>query len=1050
MNDFNWTLEALAETSESLRDGNYLDNELLYPHEEIWPATQELFQEAAENILAQLNEPERKIFFSVCLASYLLDPSKAPSGFLPWFEEHSSIEEVLGSFPLSLNDLCTLRWGRVAIPLAVPREDARGRITYALAAVGRAHSMLPLFPSWGAEVLDVAARKGIEMASRLLSRKLFDCDCFLWPMVNRSNGLQIAGASLGLPAYLAFVSLANGIKIPKGIIATGALDENGNLLAVDGLEQKLSCSEENGYDTLIYPSGGKVLDRSGTTEPKAADYLTHAEEMWRSLDVHDRMHILVKTLKPLKFTHELERLTAHFIGRKWVINKVNRWVEAADGAQVLAITGGPGAGKSAIAAWLCKNRDYVAAHHFCDTNYPDTRDAANVLRSVAYQLALRLSVYHERISRTDPEEWKNQDSATLFRNLLVRPFEEGFPPDTATHVILIDALDEATASVEFAYLLAQGAKHLPSWLRILVTFRKEPRISSKFRAYPVIEVEPEAVFRPEDRTEICQYLEQEFPEVTHRQQDLFIDKSQGVFLYIRCVCDDVKQGHLSFDHLEDFPIGLHDVYMKFFKRVDFTEVKPLLRLVVAAMEPLPLELLQQMLGIGLKDELDQLLNKVGSLLIRQERLVEGKQVVVVQPFHLSLIDWLTDRKRAGDDCHIYRDDGDKVLSDAGWALYKDKALPLHRYFLAWLPSHLAASGRENAVVEFLKDFKTIMARAEAGLLERMIADYREISHPSLTDFWAFFRSNAPLLRRGHEAWPVYKILLQLAVEHGDESAVTKATEKWLDEGHCDWLWMRSSSRPVLPYQPVCLQTYQIMDGPIGGVEEYAPGTLLAWTTNGKIRIFGVEEPIYDEVDLDTFVDLSAVSYSWDALFGMTTFTLPSGAKPLRGIEQVRVDEGTIVVTTEAVDFRAYDSLIDRKRLSIKIWYRDGNFMVSSVETLEEELTLPKIDSLSVEMSSFVPWERKPTDRELKCDRLTMHPESFGEVIGLLAISDGTVVSFTNEGFIQRWPSNIFDIAPPTYFNIGKADCVVNSDVIARVTQRELDAFLEEIHDDFII
>lgn len=1032
MNDFSWTLEDLAETRGSLRSGEYLDFEFLHPHVGIWPSIQEVFGEAAGSILEELCDAERRIFFSVCLASYLLDPSKAPLSFLKWFEEHSSIEEIIDGFPLSPNELCSLRWGRVAIPLVDPRENAPGRVTYALAAVGRAPSVLPLFPSWGAEVLDDAAQKGIYNASCLISRQ-FNYQCFFWPMVNRCRrGLQIEGASLGLPAYLAFVSLANSYNIPKGIIATGELDENGNLLVVEGLEQKLSCAEQKGYDSLIYPRGGRLLEKHGTTEPKAAGNLMHAQEMWRSLDVHDRMHILAKTLRPKFLTDELERLTAHFIGRKWVINEVDCWAGAVNGAQVLAITGGPGAGKSAIAAWLCKNRYYVAAYHFCDSNYLDTGDAADVVRSVAYQLALRLPVYHEHISRTDPEEWKNQNSATLFRNLLVKPFEEGFPPGTATHVILIDALDEATVSKEndLAYLLAQEAKHLPSWLRILVTFRNEPRIASKFRAYPVIEVEPDAVFRPEDRAEICQFLVQEFPKVTQRQQDLFIDKSQGVFLYIRCVCDDVKQGYLSFDRLEDFPIGLHDVYRKFLNRMDFAEIEPLLRLVVAAREPLSLELLQQMLGIELKGELDKLLQKLGSLLIRHERLVDGKTEVVVQPFHLSLIDWLTDPACAGD-CHIYKEDGDQIFSNTGWAVYNDKTMPmpLHHYFLAWLPSHLTASGREKAVAEFLSDFETMMTRAKAGLLERMLADYRQNDHPSLTDFRAFFRSNAAILRRGHEMWPAYKILLQLAAEHGDESAVTIAAEKWLAEGHCNWLWLRSSSRPVRPHQPLCLQTYHMMDGPIGGVEEYAPGTLIAWTTNGKIRIFGVEEPFYEEVDLDTLVQFSGVSYTCnDLLGGLCTYRVSPDIKSFRdtsGIEQVHIEDGTIVVTTKVLDFVAHGILVSHACLSIKIDYRDGNLTLNSVDPLEKG---PE----SCKQGKCI------TDFESKCDRLTVHPESFGKVIGYITISDGTVVSFTDTGFIQRWPGNIFDTPLPAFFNMSSCDCVVNTDTIARITHTKID------------
>jgi hypothetical protein len=37
---------------------------------------------------------------------------------------------------------------------------------------------------------------------------------------------------------------------------------------------------------------------------------------------------------------------------------------------------------------------------------------------------------------------------------------------------------------------------------------------------------------------------------------------------------------------------------------------------------------------------------------------------------------------------------------------------------------------------------------------------------------AFWREREHILRRGDERWPAYKILLQLAVEHADDSPVT--------------------------------------------------------------------------------------------------------------------------------------------------------------------------------------------------------------------------------------------------------------------------------------
>jgi len=72
------------------------------------------------------------------------------------------------------------------------------------------------------------------------------------------------------------------------------------------------------------------------------------------------------------------------------------------------------------------------------------------------------------------------------------------------------------------------------------------------------------------------------------------------------------------------------------------------------------------------------------------------------------------------------------------------------------------------------------------------------------EIWeTFFREKAHILRRGNEEWPAHKILLQLAVEHADESPLTICAERWLSEGRCDWAWLRRIPRlPHIQKNPV--------------------------------------------------------------------------------------------------------------------------------------------------------------------------------------------------------------------------------------------------------
>ena len=73
-----------------------------------------------------------------------------------------------------------------------------------------------------------------------------------------------------------------------------------------------------------------------------------------------------------------------------------------------------------------------------------------------------------------------------------------------------------------------------------------------------------------------------------------------MFLYVERFCDDVQHGHLSLDRPEQFPQGLGGIFCQCFQR-QFPDlekfrkdVRPALRAILAAREPLPVEILQRL------------------------------------------------------------------------------------------------------------------------------------------------------------------------------------------------------------------------------------------------------------------------------------------------------------------------------------------------------------------------------------------------------------------------------------------------------------------------
>ena len=109
---------------------------------------------------------------------------------------------------------------------------------------------------------------------------------------------------------------------------------------------------------------------------------------------------------------------------------------------------------------------------------------------------------------------------------------------------------------------------------------------------------------------------------------------------------------------------------------------------------------------------------------------------------------------------------------------------------------------------------------------------------------SFARSNAHILKRGNEEWAAHKILLQLAIEHGDDSPLTIGAEKYLAEGRCDWVWLRRELRlkkwgitnPCMAvlngHDGIVTDATVLEDGRIISIAK--DGSACAWNQNGSL------------------------------------------------------------------------------------------------------------------------------------------------------------------------------------------------------------------------
>jgi hypothetical protein len=362
-------------------------------------------------------------------------------------------------------------------------------------------------------------------------------------------------------------------------------------------------------------------------------------------------------LKPIKSEARISQLLSKgFYGRTWLFEAVENWrLDRKLDSRLFWIVGAPGVGKSAFAAQLTQIRcDVVIAAQFCEWDKPDHRNAQRVVRSLAFQLATRLPDYR-KLLLTLPEiaGLDRKDASELFDYLLANPLHTAISGGRERHLIVIDALDEAGEAGRnpLVEMLARNAQHLPDWLGIVVTSRPEFDVKTPLQALNPILLDTQS---ESNRADIRDYLHRELAAPLQNRPDAdrlveqILEKSEGVFLYVERFCDDLEHGHLSLDRPEQFPQGLGGIFAQYFQRLfpDLEkfrkDVRPALRAILAAREPLPIEILQRLFNWQ-DEELRDFTRPLASLFP-----VTGEPGhEVIKPYHKSLADWLVDDAAAG-------------------------------------------------------------------------------------------------------------------------------------------------------------------------------------------------------------------------------------------------------------------------------------------------------------------------------------------------------------------------------------------------------------------
>ena len=399
----------------------------------------------------------------------------------------------------------------------------------------------------------------------------------------------------------------------------------------------------------------------------------NAEFVGQITAIRQRLAVYYGTAKQNKL------LQNPFIGRAWLTQKADAWLDKKNAPRTLFLTGAPGVGKS---AWACHYAQYngrVAAALFLDSDCDYFNDPRTVIQTLAFLLACRLPEYREILMEFLPDNRKEtakMSEQELFSCLLAEPFQHIVDGGHRNMVIVIDGLDEAGHETNaLAKVLFRYASQLPNWIRFLLCGRDVPALKPFTETALRVELPSGSAENLTDmRAFFCFRLEKTFGSDPQWDEALkrMTARSEGIALYAQLLCDMLLDKKTL--DCEDFPKGLTGMFTVWFEHYipDVEEFRRFFRPAICCIlgapgQALPIATLRRVMGWRAAQTNDFLLRL--QVLLRRKNNVYGEETVTFD--HAFVREWLG--SEAAGKFYCPPEDGRALLAEGLYAAFEKDA-----------------------------------------------------------------------------------------------------------------------------------------------------------------------------------------------------------------------------------------------------------------------------------------------------------------------------------------------------------------------------------------
>ena len=598
---------------------------------------------------------------------------------------------------------------------------------------------------------------------------------------------------------------------------------------------------------------------------------------------------------PTDFLAEARGMSEELVGRRVEIATAWEWLDArrpwrAD-PRIAWISAGPGTGKSMLMARI--------ATMWADQVGKDTRsralylhrfrggDARNSRRAFLQGLMTTLTGWSRLATDPPDHAWVSHDSDELLDDVkaLLQLHDERSPDPkyrkqarTPHLVIMADGIDEIAAhDAGFALVLRQLAA---SGVLLVVAGRPESGLDATFSGTdctvlfagglgPMSDEDIHAMLLAglgNARYALLARDEDDDRGVHNVFVERVVDRAHGLPLYVHLLLEDLRAGAFTVHDEDRLPDGLNAYYDNLVQRMGLSTVQRDLPLVIATLaaaeEPLDSDALALLFAAPyLEDEpiyAERIAAalRVGTTLLRSVPTPEGTAGHAL--YHQSFREYVVGRDASEDrlsipPCPALADTVDEARrrlyrTAALWREPPDGSLRRHlfrwgtEYALWWQPSGAqVAAGR-------LMDFAYLQSRSRhlhGADINDLISEYAVTgaalpsgnSREEFDEWIRFVRERAHALRRAAEPWSADRILLQLAIEHADDSPVTRAAETWMDESGHPGPAIRAGSRPARLERTSLVHVLEGHDKPVHAVLVDQGQRLVTAAERDEVRVW---------------------------------------------------------------------------------------------------------------------------------------------------------------------------------------------------------------------